>query len=135
MPEANLTDLEREDISLYLATFKTESEKSPATAKGNATRGAKLISQHRCAACHNLPDKLNSQALNKSNLDAQSRWDAGCLQSAQSTRRYQGWVDGSPTQCAQSLLDFVGQVANKKRLPVRRDADGREQLLWLSCST
>ncbi len=115
MPEANLTDLEREDISLYLATFKTESEKSPATAKGNATRGAKLFSQHRCAACHNLPDKLNSQALNKSNLDAQSRWDAGCLQSAQLDKAVPGFgLTAAQRSALRVYWTSLAKSANKK---------------------
>ena len=79
MPQANLSDLQREDISLYLATLKTKAGKESGEIKGDATRGNKLIQQYRCAACHNLPEKLNGQSFKKSSLEAKSHWEAGCL--------------------------------------------------------
>lgn len=91
MPEASLTDLEREDISLYLASLKPESVGTNDRPTGNAKRGAELIRQHRCAACHAMPQVLAEKPAKKIELGADSHWDNGCLGAADSSKSLPGF--------------------------------------------
>ena len=105
MPVAELSALQREDVSLYLATLKrqaneTQSEihskgndRADGTAglSGNASRGEKLLAEHRCSACHKLPPKLAASATDLRALTAKSNWDAGCLAEPVSNRRVPGF--------------------------------------------
>ncbi len=90
MPTASLTDLEREDAALYLASLRHDAT-MPEPPPGDAQRGAKLIQQHRCASCHKLPETLASQRFEKLPLSSSSRWDSGCLASADPARSVPGF--------------------------------------------
>ncbi len=83
MPQASLSDLEREDIALYLATLgepkPLENPVDKLAARRSIERGKKLINEHRCVACHTVPKRLGTQPIEKLALNAASQWQAGCL--------------------------------------------------------
>lgn len=81
MPVANLSDLQREDIAMYLQSLKGENNREmPVVLKrGDAMRGAQLIETNRCAACHQLPEQLRVKSIARTKLTPMSRWNSGCL--------------------------------------------------------
>lgn len=88
MPTTALSDLERKDVALYLASLqgatgaadkrpeKSTTKQAPA---GNARRGKELLAAHRCGACHQLPASLGEFHAVEKPLTHQSHWDRGCL--------------------------------------------------------
>lgn len=87
MPHADLNELERADVSLYLASLVGKKPRSETESRqqrkdpvqGNAERGKTLLAAHRCGACHELPANLSKPKFAKRALTADSRWDSGCL--------------------------------------------------------
>ncbi len=97
MPLPDLNALEQQDVALYLATLGDSSKKAEqgnqkTSNKGDAQRGAKLIAEHRCAACHQVPKALEYKAPNRLALKAESRWDAGCLNLPDAKRKLPGFA-------------------------------------------
>ncbi len=82
MPKFALTELQRADLMLFLQSLgKAESEKVDKTSKPNQdvlAQGKKLIAEHRCAACHQLPSVLKSE-VKKMPIGRMSDWEGGCL--------------------------------------------------------
>lgn len=97
MPVPDLTDLQRRDIALYLATLKGRSQDVGASAsksagKGDAQRGRRLLAEHRCGACHELPAALAAEpAAAAARLTANSHWDSGCLGKPNASKRLPGF--------------------------------------------
>lgn len=90
MPQFKLDLLERADLTVYLMTLgngpklKTGlAPLAPARGEGQGVRGLveegkRLVAEHRCAACHQVPEKPPSVPRAKA-LTAASNWKDGCL--------------------------------------------------------
>ncbi|HEY5311214.1 MAG TPA: hypothetical protein VIK18_01800, partial [Pirellulales bacterium] len=85
MPVFPLSELERQDLALYLATLKGEglyfsgSHETLKTSPDLVERGRQLVGQWRCGACHQLPAGTALAAAQLKPLRDQSRWSDGCL--------------------------------------------------------
>ena len=114
MPQASLTDLERDDVSLYLSSLQPKEAIEAPSLKGDAQRGAKLLVNHRCGACHTLPKTLTSPPVRKTPLDKSSRWDTGCLTSADATKSIPGFqlTEGQRQALKNYWTSVVGPKAN-----------------------
>ncbi|MBS0210465.1 MAG: hypothetical protein JSS27_16095 [Planctomycetes bacterium] len=88
MPVFALSDLEREDLRLYLELLlgekpaKAERAKEPNDRTAQLARGKELIASNRCASCHELPKALAAAAPARIPLTTQSRWSEGCSAAA-----------------------------------------------------
>lgn len=87
MPVFPLSDLERGDLALYLATLKSAGSKSPsspadanrpAASAKQREHGRQLVGQYGCAACHKLPENVEQRTATIV-LGPNSRWSGGCL--------------------------------------------------------
>ena len=82
MPVFKLDELPRADLLLFLQSLgKAATENFSKAAKPDRDvleRGNKLIAEHRCAACHELPMELKSE-VNRTTVDKKSDWEKGCL--------------------------------------------------------
>lgn len=78
MPAIDLSLTERLDLAAYLESLGQADSRNDTQASGDLHRGAGLIANHRCGACHQLPAKLQTP-IAKIALTANSNWDAGCL--------------------------------------------------------
>jgi cytochrome c551/c552 len=83
MPVFPLSELERQDLALYLATLKGEDFPSlhgPVKSSADfVERGRQLVGQWRCGACHQLPAGAATAAAKLGSLNIKSRWSDGCL--------------------------------------------------------
>ncbi len=102
MPVFALSALERADLAEYLSP--TEPLKTVSLDAPVLERGKQLLAEHRCGACHDLPEKLKHPVLTTPFTET-SRWDAGCLQHARAAERRPGWR--FPTETIQALKTFV----------------------------
>ena len=119
MPSFELSPLERMDLIAFLSH-------SSGVAEGNAVvddnavqpmdlgdqpRGARLIAQHRCGACHTLPESL-ANPVHKTSLFAASDWMGGCLNECNAERQLPGFSVSQPER--QAL-----QASFSKNLPAQ----------------
>lgn len=109
MPVFALSDLERADLVEYLSP--TEPIKAVSLDAPMLERGKQLLAEHRCGACHELPEKLKRPLLTTP-LTKTSRFDAGCLQHASPADRRPGWRFS--TDAIHSLRTFVSSVQDTK---------------------
>lgn len=102
MPVFKLSELERSDLVVYLATLRGEknSDNDAGAAASSAqralsprgeieeelvARGRRLIAEHRCASCHRLPTedkalaRLDDSPAAFLRKNAKSNWDDSCL--------------------------------------------------------
>ncbi|HEY1785393.1 MAG TPA: hypothetical protein VGG30_07575, partial [Pirellulales bacterium] len=83
MPVFPLSELERKDLALYLATLSGEDlprMREPLEPSADfVERGRQLVGQWRCGACHQLPAGATTAATKFKPLDIKSRWNDGCL--------------------------------------------------------
>ncbi len=93
MPVFELSLLERHDLAAYLATLGIDNSANDSQPFGDAIRGTGLIQQHRCGACHALPESLvvAGSSAKKSRVTAKSEWAAGCLLTPQATKFQPGF--------------------------------------------
>ena len=106
MPSFDLTTHERMDLQAHLRTLGAEDARNDTRAAGDIDRGAGLIAKHRCGACHDLPQSLESkEPVKKTELSENSDWTAGCLTTDDNKRFLPGY-GLSKEHCA-ALQNFV----------------------------
>ena len=148
MPVFKLTARETADLSAYLTTLDGIDQKEPTTADASVSAnvsvnlGRQLIAEHRCGACHALPEnpraKLAKPAPAKS-LSATSDWSRGCLGEPVTSDHRPGYrlgdaqsaavreyVTSLPTESADSLV-HDGQFVLEERNCVGCHMRGNEQ--------
>jgi len=85
MPVFALTPEERANLAAFLSTLHGG---DPTTIVSSVTRptanprlelGRRLIAEHRCAACHELPRELTTPLVKRRRLDVTARWDQSCV--------------------------------------------------------
>jgi len=103
MPVFELSDQERRDLAVYLATLvgREGDEASPDTARtgeigevddARLDRGRRLIASSGCVACHVLPESAGRPAPPKRiPLQADSDWKTGCLAGPDAERHRPGY--------------------------------------------
>lgn len=109
MPQAALSDLERDDLALYLSALHGRGQLAPFS-DGNAQRGAELIAQHRCGNCHTLPRQLMTDA-KKLPVKSESHWPVGCFGRGEAARFVPGF-DLSAGQSQALKTYFTGRKAS-----------------------
>jgi len=88
MPVFALTPEERANLAAYLVTLRGDEttleflhiqlRDADANAKPRLELGRRLIAEHRCAACHELPRELATPSPKRRPLGASAQWDQSC---------------------------------------------------------
>ncbi len=95
MPVFKLDELQRADLILYLqslhaANFESNSPTKAHPSRDQLARGKSLIAEHRCAACHQVPDDLSTKAP-KIAISDTADWEGGCLTASEPNRMRPGF--------------------------------------------
>jgi hypothetical protein len=94
MPEFKLSELQRADLLLFLQALGTATAPAPDNS-GHPERevqrqGKKLIAEHRCGACHHLPEDLKAELVHTA-VGKSSDWEGGCLNTSEAARARPGY--------------------------------------------
>lgn len=93
MPVFKLAPLERADLIEYLVTLGTEAPPAPPVPHAAASDdGRRLVREHRCGACHQLPGEAGLAKVERTPLSATSRWDRSCLEAPHIDARRPGYA-------------------------------------------
>lgn len=143
MPQFKLERLERDDLIVYLQTLGNPAAKS-ADEQNDATKssrdldlGRKLTAEHRCAACHQLPDDAPKPERAKPVTTA-SNWTESCLESpVGSPARTEGTEPRRPgylldATAKKAVIDYLAAARPEPR-PTVSDLDGRFVLAERNC--
>ncbi|MCR9291674.1 MAG: hypothetical protein NXI32_03075 [bacterium] len=125
MPTFELTVREQLDLQAFLNSQADETSSTATTAAGDIQRGIGLIQQHRCGACHQLPEKLTTQ-IQKTRVDANSNWQAGCLTGSDAQKRVPGF--GLSQQHRDALRAYLTLA-----IPQSLKVDGKQLLVERNC--
>ena len=94
MPQFKLAELQRADLLLFMQSLgKVDAAIVGAkdkAARDSLARGKKLLAEHRCGACHQLPKDLMSD-VKQIPIGSSSDWDGGCLASSDEKRTRPGF--------------------------------------------
>ncbi len=135
MPVFSLQPLQREDLVLYLQSLGSTSDLVSGSAakaveaeqqRSNVALGKQLIARHRCAACHDLPGELKSDA-NRIAIRAESDWAGSCLRAADAERSKPGFALSEKDRAALQL--FWSQVNRQSLARI----DGKQLLVEHNC--
>ncbi|HTK73929.1 MAG TPA: c-type cytochrome, partial [Gemmataceae bacterium] len=129
MPVFSLSDAERTSLALFLAEQKTTGAKFDArTAAESTAEGRKLIEEFRCAACHRMPEAVESSGTAR--LGARSNWQRSCAGRPDSMKRRPGY--GLSESDARAVALYY---TNRRPIPDVRAArpDGRLLLAEHNC--
>lgn len=132
MPVFDLTEDERTSLSHYLAALGSAAKSVPA-GKPEAdllAKGRKLVSTHRCASCHALPNDPHLAAPSTARpLGAQSDWKKSCAAAIDTSPAHLGYSLTVADQM--SLQEFFSAMRAKKS--TRSIDSGRLALLQNNC--
>lgn len=131
MPVFELSPLEQLDLVAFLSQQGSQASRNDTRASGDVNRGAGLIAQHRCAACHQLPTALQT-AIPKTALDANSDWGGGCLKEPNARANWPGFGLTSE-QVAALRLFIVSPKPAANRQPAENQPTGKQLLVENNC--
>jgi mono/diheme cytochrome c family protein len=136
MPVFRLDDLERRDLSLYLATLGKPVHSGglpPANEelqREQVERGRQFVARHRCHACHRVPGDVPAIPEDtRPALAAGSRWEAGCLGGVDAKRSRPGYA--LPDDQRRAIGEYL--TALKPAAGPQRGVDGRTVLAERNC--
>lgn len=130
MPVFKFNELQRADLLLYLRSLGnasvTQVAKSDRPTGEVLARGKRLIAEHRCGACHQLPTDLKAE-VQHTPIGKSSDWEAGCLQTSDATHKRPGFgLAQSDRQALQAFWVTVNPVAIAQ-------ANGKQLMQELNC--
>lgn len=126
MPQFQLSDTERRQVSVYLSGLSAEKLKQHNYDDASVERGRKLVAQHNCAACHNLPGNIE-----KPKPIAITKADSAtsCLRSIENAESHRPYYSQAP---AEALEAWIGQKQNHKGQLAAVEL-GRDLLIEKNC--
>ncbi len=115
MPVFELTAVERQSLSLYLATLGEKQpprEDEPATDDATlADKGRRLVEANRCGACHTLPPDVARPVAPVAAITAQSRWDRSCLHAPHAAQQPRYPLPEQDAEAIQEYLSATSRLA------------------------
>ncbi|MEM7476024.1 MAG: c-type cytochrome, partial [Planctomycetota bacterium] len=114
MPKFELDALQQLDLHAYLTSLGAEDSRNDTRAAGDVDRGVGLIAKHRCGACHELPDSLQSKVQSIAISDA-SNWISGCLQQANARGALPGY--GLSEEHRDAIRNYVSERNHRAHPP------------------
>jgi mono/diheme cytochrome c family protein len=136
MPVFTLSPEERADLTeLLKSRGKPFETKSTTPNAANLARGQKLVVEHRCSACHALPQTATSKpSVDAPRITAASNWEKSCLASADVKLRRPGYSLSSEQKSAlRTYLSATQGAADEKPGPRDVPIDGRFVLTERNC--
>ncbi|MCA9128892.1 MAG: c-type cytochrome [Planctomycetales bacterium] len=142
MPLFALSTIELADLTAFLSRLSGDVSPADGSVEGNMPngdipsdeilRGKSLVSDHRCGSCHVLPAPLQT-ASNKIPLNAQSDWQAGCLNAPNAQAKLPGFqLSAEHVLALQAYFQSTFQVAEPaSTAPPRRS--GQQLLVENNC--
>ncbi len=132
MPQPELSDLEVNDIALYLKTRKSSEAIAPIPANlltgGDVSRGLKLIESLRCRSCHTSSDTSKGSSSKTETprlaLTGSSNWQTNCLDQPDPKKNIPGF--GLTSQQRGELKTYFASVAKSE--PSRKTDQAEKSL-------
>ncbi len=140
MPMFNLSELERADLAVYLMTLHAGAtpaarDAAPLADAGDrrlAERGRTLVEEHRCGACHRLPEQRAKPFAFRPAPKFDASAGGGCLGRPEASRQRPGY--GLHDDQRSAVADYFAIIARRGEAEPPSPLDGRQVLAERNCT-